>query len=115
MSNRISLFNTVFKEMVSFLNNTYEHSEELKDYSFKINLAMTMSDDLIYSVFQSYVLKYKDRILACDESFFLNELSSSFGEHKEFLVFSHLWTHPKTTDTVKAKIFRFFIKLLSFF
>lgn len=115
MSNKVSLFNTVFKEMVSFLNKTYEHSEELKDYTFKINLAMGLTDDLMYNVFKTYIVSYKDRIIACDESFFLTELGSSFGEHKEFLVFSHLWSHPNTTDIVKAKIFRFFIKLVSFY
>ena len=109
---KITAFNNILRELVYFLSLKFPSNNSIKNYEFKLNVAITGSPSFVRDMFKTYVLPYKDQINNCNEKFFLKEFGNLFGKDNEFIDFNNIWVHPDNDKLCKARIFQYFIKLI---
>lgn len=110
---KTTAFNNIVRDLVSFLTQKFPSINSIKNYEFKLNIALMSDPSLVREMFKKYVLPYSEQINKCNEKFFLKEFKNIFGEdNSEFINFNEIWVHPNNDKISKARIFKFFINLI---
>jgi hypothetical protein len=110
---KINVFINEFNSLLSFLINSYPVDPSLK-------MLQTAAAGMIYMDKVGFVNSvidtlnpYKTQILNRNEAFFLEEISEHSEEFStvssEISKVKEIWRDPKTTDSMKSSIWKYFI------
>jgi hypothetical protein len=110
---KIKLFNTQFMDLVSQLSQMYPEDSSLRLLQTSASGMIYMNPGSFASTVVHYLTPYNEKILAKDESFFLNEIKDEFeGDNivsDEIKKVHNIWVSPETTQETKATIWKYFI------
>jgi hypothetical protein len=110
---KIKLFNTQFMDLVSQLSQMYPEDSSLILLQTSASGMIYMNPESFASTIVDYLAPYNEKILARDESFFLNEIKDEFeGDtivSDEIKKVHSIWISPDTTDETKSTIWKYFI------
>lgn len=66
-------FNQTFREFADDVLKVFPHDDEFRMYNLALNAAVLLKPDIVINVFhEKVIVPFGDRILAKDETFFLN-------------------------------------------
>jgi hypothetical protein len=110
---KIKLFNTQFMDLVSQLSQMYPEDSSLRLLQTSASGMIYMNPGSFAATVVEYLTPYNEKILARDESFFLNEIKDEFeGDNivsDEIKKVHNIWVSPETTQETKGTIWKYFI------
>ncbi|VVU94327.1 hypothetical protein CPAV1605_49 [seawater metagenome] len=115
ISSTVNKFNDYIEEMLTQLNNCV-NDEDIKLYKGMFTKLRRINSSKAIEQFIIHVLPYKDKIVANDESFFLNHDEASLlnDDNEESIMkalkFKELWS--SISNNSKENLFKFFQVLI---
>ena len=110
---KIKLFNTQFTDLVSQLTRLYPEDSSLRLLQTSAAGMIYMNPESFAITVVEYLAPYNEKILAKDESFFLNEIKDDFEGNSivadEIKKVHSVWISPETTADTKNTIWKYFI------
>ena len=96
----ITVFNEKFLEFIKDLIQTFPEDKDFKLCKQSFSLLQMVDERKPSEMFRAYALKYQDRIMKKDETFFLNHDFKEELEKKQFcilpMIFLRDWNSIKT-------------------
>lgn len=110
---KIKLFNLQFTELLGELVRLYPLDNSLRLLQTSSNGMIYMNPKSFAETVIEYLTPYNDKIIAKDESFFLNEIINDFEDTNfiadEIKKVHSIWSSPETTTDTKNTIWKYFI------
>lgn len=110
----IKAFNNLILQFLGELIRLFPDEKDIIVFESKVNILSKTNPRMLVEEFMEYVLPYKEKIMACDEDFFLNleNLNLNKEAHQKGLSFKHLYQN--SDKRTKATIIAYFQKLIKF-
>lgn len=121
-------FNDLVEMMLEDMEETFPDHKQLTKYKISVGMARKANPRLILNGFYMYMNPFRDRILKCDEDFFLNTTTREYIEKQHYkdingselsqqkideaMNLKKIWMDPKTTTRDKACIWAYFHQLI---
>lgn len=109
---KIAAFGNLTKSLGALLKSNFPEDPMIKLYETKINCAMMFDPSLAYEMFKESIEPYREKIISCDEAFFIGELTKLSSDIPELSAISKYWKDPRMTRELKARIFIYLNKIL---
>jgi hypothetical protein len=108
----IKAFNNLILQFIGELKKHFPHEKDIVIFESKLSILSSTNPRMVVEEFMNNILPYKDKIMNCDEDFFLNldNLNLNKEAYEKGLSFKSLY---KSSDKrTKATIIAYFQKLI---